>query len=130
MRNTWTCSCNLRYEDHLTVFETRKERIENGRATTEVEQILNEGLGYGKVAGELTAFMDLADDAEKFGSHIAQLALDNRSIQQTATRVSSKPGLRQAQAQEESLEQLIKQQGAPKSTTALELFNKKHRYSK
>lgn len=128
MRNTWTCSCNLRYEDHETIFETRKERIANGRATTEVEQILNEGLVYGKVAGELTAFMDLADDAEKFGSHVAQLALDKRSAHQAAPLAAKKPGPKHSE--EESLDQLIKQQTAPPPTTALQLFTKKHKYSK
>lgn len=71
LTSAWSCSCGLRYEDHVTIMETRQERIVNGRATTEVEQILNDNmLVQARVPGEIRGFMDVVDHADRFGAQV------------------------------------------------------------
>lgn len=53
--------------------ETRHERVVNGRATTEVEQILNDNmLVQGRVPGEIRGFMDVVDHADRFGAQVEE----------------------------------------------------------
>lgn len=58
----------MRYEQHETIMETRAERIENGRATTDVEQILNDNMLHGRIEGDMRTFMDIVDHSERFGA--------------------------------------------------------------
>lgn len=68
LKSTWSCSCGLKYQDHFTLIETRAERIQNGRATSEVEQILNDNMIHGRIEGNVQNFMDLVDHNERFGA--------------------------------------------------------------
>lgn len=64
--STWSCSCGLKYQEHITIIETRMERIQNGRATSDVEQILNDNMLCGPIGGNVQNFMDLVDGSERF----------------------------------------------------------------
>lgn len=70
--STWSCSCGQQYHEHTTKIETRAERIQNGRATSEVEQILNDNMLHGPIGGNVQNFMDLVDGSERFGAQVEE----------------------------------------------------------
>lgn len=59
----WSCSCGQPWADHETVFETREERLAEGRP---VDNLAGGGLGYAAMGG-LMSFSSLVDGSERIG---------------------------------------------------------------
>jgi hypothetical protein len=70
--STWSCSCNYKFGDHQTVFETRDERIRMGKSTDEYDRLMGD-VGMSSGMGN---FSSLVDGAESFGYKAQLMALE------------------------------------------------------
>lgn len=64
-QSTWTCSCGAKFPDHETIFETREERVKQGKQVSDMLR-LNDELNAPMGQGGLMSFQSLVDGAERF----------------------------------------------------------------
>lgn len=70
---SWNCSCGEKYGSHATSFETRAERVKNGKRVDDVSDAMPMNIGG------ITNFSSLADGTDKFEYQVNQ-RINERAI--------------------------------------------------
>ena len=120
--STWSCSCLLKYSDHVTIIETLQERVHNGKPLTEVEQILMDPMIHGQLGPpQLNSFMDLVDGAERYGARVEKMEEERKAL-----GYKQNPAL--GYGEEDSLTRMNReiQRGKDNGVLAYDLFMKPH----
>jgi len=71
--STWSCSCNSQFGDHITIIESREERIAAGKPVDDVNRMMGE---FDAITnGGLVNFTSMVSGAERFENKINNQAL-------------------------------------------------------
>jgi len=71
--SSWACSCHLKFSEHHTVFETKDERIANGKSVDDMGDF-DAPMGMGNGLGNFSASM--VSGVDSFCYQAQQMALD------------------------------------------------------
>jgi len=149
--STWSCSCQQKFNDHTTVFETREERIALGKPVDDMNRMMGE-LGA-LTGGGLSNFSSLVDGAEGYAHQIDALGSleyqQNKALgynqqhalgygdEQESGRSGKLSALNQRISQERGGNALSVQQrsmqgvgGVEGGVSALDLFNTPHNFAR
>ena len=112
--SSWSCSCGYKYMDHTTIFETREERMKNGRPVDEL------GGNVPLNMGGIINFSSLGDGANR---------LENQKVKNMVQLGYEEKKMIKGGGEEKSLSNYGEIQGGKnEDVCALDLFSTPHRF--